>query len=71
MHRDTSIYVEILKAWQEIVEHITDRDVQDLEAMDDAEVPAALMGLLVAADISPSDAEDLLVRVGLLEEESV
>lgn len=68
---NASPYVMSIRAWREIAKHITEEDVRDLEKLDDTEIPGVLMGLLVAADITPDEAEDLLVRVGFFEAETV
>lgn len=61
--------VETIRAWHEICKHLTEQDIEELESLDDKEVARCLMGLLVEANLTTDDAEDLLVRVGLLEGE--
>ncbi len=54
-------------AWQEICEHVSRQDLLELGDIDDADLVGAIIGLLVAEGYESDDAEQLLVRAGLLE----
>lgn len=59
--------VQFVLAWQEICEHVSREDILELGDIDDVELAGAIIGLLVEASYEPDDAEQLLVRAGLLE----
>ncbi len=61
--------IQFALAWQEICEHVTKEDILELKDLDDTDLAGAIIGLLVNDGYEPDDAEQLLVRAGLLERE--
>lgn len=63
--------VQFVLAWQEICEHVSREDILELGDIDDVDLAGAIIGLLVEGGYEPDDAEQLLVRAGLLEKDSI
>lgn len=61
--------VQFTLAWQEICEHVSREDILQLGDIDDVELAGAINGLLVESDYEPDDAEQLLMRAGMLEKD--
>ncbi len=59
--------IQYALAWQEICEHVSREDLVQLENLDEAGFVGAIVGMLVERGYEPDDAEQLLVRAGLLE----
>lgn len=52
-------------AWQEICQHVTKQDIDELGELDETDLAGALIGLLVDAEVQNPEA--LLIRAGILE----
>lgn len=59
--------VQYALAWQEICTHVSREDFLELEDLDEADFVGAVIGLLIDRGYDLDDAEQLLIRAGLLE----
>ncbi len=58
-------------AWQQICEHVTHEDILEIGDIDEADFVAAIIGLLVQSGYEPDDAEQLLIKAGLIDKKAV